>query len=342
MTVYMGNETQPALEIDYGDLWTRLGHILQPDRRCVVASSLDSVVSYLILSQALNWPMAGIYAPPALYLSAERAYPPTATIDAEKTLEGQNPVFVGMNVCREGIHSIGKDLLAWGPDTPLPPGLSAKSALNPNLLRAVTRRNAAEGFPFGLSYFVLCCMKHLGKLSHSEWPASLAPMLIYLGRGMQKSLRNPHSTLQWSDWLHRDETLACRMPLASSFEGLNTFSMIQAGAGFNRDLQAFGVSPWNQSLSIRGPFGWSRLYDLFRWLEETTGMKGRFGGFFKRPRLIFAVDSRSSSASLRGYRVMSRSRPFTYRIVGSGSRGLKYDRFAAETPANSAPPALTE
>ena len=336
------NSLNPGPRLNYDDLLRRFGHVFKLNRPCIIGNSLDAMVSYLILSESLGWTLAGIYAPPALYLATECEHQRLAAVSAGGAIRARNPVFVGITVCQGGLHSVGKDLVHWAPDYPLPSDPSRNSALNPNLLRGVTRRTFHDRLPFGLACFILCCMTYWGLLKTRRWAPSLASVLLYLDRGMQKGFRNPDCALRWVDWLASHTRLAHIPPFGSMFQGSDLRRTVEVFADIAAHVRTSGVSPRSQSLPLRGPFAWKKLSGLVQWLQEATGMRGRFDELFACRRLVFAVHTECTIASPNSFRTLRIRRPFAYRFAGSGARRLIHEYFSRRMPRSSAPLGINE
>ncbi len=334
MTARLRKRETSGQTLDYGELFSRFRELFTPRRQCVAIADVDSLVTALILSQVLDWTLVGIYAPPALFLAEQGQSPPAPGI------EGSNAVFIGRSICRTDVPSIARGVLKWGPRTPTPfdhPGLCS---LNPDLLHGVSWRESRGKFPFGLSCFVLCCLAHWKQLGNAHWPARVAPLLLYAGRGYAEALRHPDSAQEWLDWMQADRRLASVFPLAEGFQGLNLQMMFNAFLGMSNRLLSLGVPERTQSLDVHRPSGWTRLYDLLCWIQDLTGLAGQFEPIFKRPRLVFPIQTRTAAGSLSAFLGMIEEAPFTYRIRGWGPRALTWDHIVSRHPATIAPAAL--
>lgn len=322
---YLEEPVQSVQKMDYDLLRTRFRHVFLPRRRCVIVANLDSLLSFLLLRRALDWNLAGVYAPPWLYLSPDESHPALMALDDAQTIQTSMPVFVGINVCRLNVHSLGRDILKWTAESPTPFDQRPGAALNPNLLRGIDRRSLDKRFPFGLSCFVFCCMAYWFGLDRYQWPPTLAAIFLYANRGYDNLLKRPASALRWSKWLAPDDRLGPVFPLAQGYRALDPKTMISTSVKFSERLESFGMSRRADSIPIDNSSGLSRLRDLAAWLQEITGLEGHLDTFFKRPRRLLMIERLYSTGSRRGYSEMMGSMPFTYSILGSGGRGIRHD-----------------
>lgn len=310
---------------DYRQLYLRFQDLFRPGRSCVVTADLDAILCSLLLRRALEWNLVGVYTPQSPRVSTNVAHSSIRENKWAWALGQSAPVFIGVDVFREGVDSLGGGVVLWAPEAPDPFAKRHVRAFNPNLLRGVTRRRIHERFPFGLSCFLMLCLAEWGMLDQFERQEGLPALLLYVNRGYLKSVRDPSRALWWADWLLPNETLDSVFPLSPRFGGLHPKSLVERFAGFSLGLESVGISRRNQRVIAEGPGQSGVLRDLDHWLRQAIGLGGCPDVADRHWECLWEVERRFTRATSDNFRKMLQAKPLSYAITASGQHGLRYD-----------------
>ena len=241
-------------------------------------------------------------------------------------------VLVGINVCRRKVPSIARGVLKWRQDIPTPFDTTSNSALNPDLLRGISHTDRRDRFPFGLASFLTCCLAFREETLARPWPSDLALMLLQASHSFIGGVKHPGRALEWLRWLQANSRSTPFFPFAKDFRGFRMRTLFPELLRMSAGLRSFGMSPRTQSVGFQKPHGWARLHDLLLWLQDRTGLAGRFDPLFKEPLLVASVQRTISNGNPSAYADMLATKPFTYSIRGLGARGLAWDSLKARKP----------
>lgn len=173
--------------INYGETIKMHPWIVSEDCDCIISPDCDGFLCGLLVSNLLNWNIAGFYDGKALVF--------------ENKIDFNDCVFLDCEINRIGVKSIGNHLLEYNRGVALE-NCHFENCINPNLLRGFDGKNSFQRkYPFGTIHLLLALLQYGKKLC----PGTLKPQsigLILFADGVGNNLFGyPENCLDWIRYL---------------------------------------------------------------------------------------------------------------------------------------------
>ena len=317
---------------DYDVLRSEFGHILTPNRPCVISTDIDGVFSAVLMSQVLNWHVVGFYTLDQLFL--HREYVPENRAHPEGGLAQSEVVFLDHDVYRTNVDSIGHHMLQWSPDTPVPLHTDRRASLNPNLLRGITFKDFNRKYPFGTFHFLLACANAWGRLDGFAPDEDITTLLLHIDSSFVNAINYQDNALDWLDWLGGSER---ESPLYSICRRMLHWSPRVVLERFSTLAKRF------RSLGLRGrsqgefknptiPEQWSIIGRLLAWFKRETGWQADLQPPDPTEMITLDMDRRSCKPNRSLFEPVIAKQPFSYAIINRSNDGLNYNWFSDWAP----------
>lgn len=317
---------------DYAAVHERFSNMFRKGRRCVISLDLDGVFSAALLSHVLEWEVAGFYTLNDLWV--RRDILPAAADDPEAVLERAGLAFVDHDIYRPWADSIGHHMLQWSGDTPIPLHTDGLASLNPNLLRAITKKESRRKYPYGTFHFLLACASAWGLLADFQPDDQITSLLLHIDSSFVNAMKYQENALDWLNWLGGSEDQSPLNPICRRMLRFTPRTILEQSRALAQQFSKFGIRPRSQA-SVEDPTEakqMQQLRSLVAWFEAETGWRGCFPDIVPGNLMRYPMDRRSGKPNKGPFTRVIEAQPFSYAIIGSDDKGLNYNWFAGRTP----------
>ena len=171
--------------IDYAALITRYSWVNARDRYCILSPDSDGFLSGLLVTNFLNWEVAGFYDGKILI--------------SKRGVDFNECVFLDMEINRPGVGSIGNHLIEYNRNLVIN-NRNFDACLQPNMLRGFDGKNAFQRkYPFGTIHLLLSILQCAGVINDIQDDA-ISPLLFADGVG-NNLFGYPENCLDWINYL---------------------------------------------------------------------------------------------------------------------------------------------
>ena len=134
-----------------------LTEIFQKDRKCVINTDLDGLISGMLLQEFLNWEIVGF--------SSCCGKPDDNLWLKDKNIHLKDLVFVDLPVALKNISTIDQHFVAFEKDS-IERYNNCGNKINPNIMRLRFFKNNdyTKKYPFGTAHFILASLEKLNLL----------------------------------------------------------------------------------------------------------------------------------------------------------------------------------
>jgi len=171
--------------IDYAALITQYPWVTARDRYCILSPDSDGFLSGLLVTNFLNWEVAGFYDGKILI--------------SKRGVDFNECVFLDMEINRPGVGSIGNHLIEYNRNLVIN-NRNFDACLQPNMLRGFDGKNAFQRkYPFGTIHLLLSILQGAGVINDIQDDA-ISPLLFADGVG-NNLFGYPENCLDWINYL---------------------------------------------------------------------------------------------------------------------------------------------
>jgi len=175
--------------VDYTVLITRYPWVTARDRYCILSPDSDGFLSGLLVTNFLNWEVAGFYDGKILI--------------SKRGVNLNECVFLDMEINRPGVGSIGNHLIEYNRSLVVN-NRNFDACLQPNMLRGFDGKNAFQRkYPFGTIHLLLSILQGAGVINDIQDDA-ISPILFADGVG-NNLFGYPENCLDWIRYLKIDQ-----------------------------------------------------------------------------------------------------------------------------------------
>jgi len=281
----------------------------QRDLRMVVSPDFDGLLCALMMIAHRNWKLFGFYDGKVLALEQ-----PVNHIS--------ELVFLDMEIYRPCVRSVGNHLLQWDNRIPLP---GFQKAVNPNLLRSITKQEFARKYPFGTSHFLLILLAHMCPNLQIPQSHNLRAVLLYPDGTHQVLLNYRDNVIDWLNWLGVKKA---QQPVKTVFQSLATIGLSDLvhglhwlsgqlrNIGFNRKDDPCKFDPTN-------PSEYTKAQGLWDFLQQITGWQ--VGQPLPQINSVWNFDARSAALRRQVYLQVLSCNPLSFALTSQTKpQGLQY------------------
>lgn len=293
-------------KMDWERLLLEQEWLQQTDLPMVVSPDFDGLLCALLMSHYRNWRLCGFYDGRKLTL----VMPPTHIREF---------VFLDMEIYRPSVRSVGNHLLQWHQEIKLP---KFNCAVNPNLLRGITKQEFGRKYPFATFHFLLVLLTHMGVTVHLTLNPSLLAILLYPDGTHQVLLNYRRNVMDWLDWMGVKATPA---PIRTLFQRLASVSLADVVHGLewlSGQLWEIGFQQKDDPCKFDPEADLPKAQALWQFLQQNTG-------WYSQPLPLpnWAVNFEIYSVAPRKakYLQMLAQNPLSFALISlSWDQGLQY------------------
>lgn len=187
-----------------------INNIFKKNRKCIINTDLDGILSGMILQHYLNWKVVG-------YSSCCGKHDDELWISSE-IKDFNDCVFVDLPVCIDTISVIDQHFVATDMDM-VKSYKKNENKLNPNILRqkifldSSKQQHYTEKYPFGTVHFVIAILEMMNIIKEDEKinfdkvlggifnTFDLADLILRADRVIGNTCYYTDNCFNWSDWL---------------------------------------------------------------------------------------------------------------------------------------------
>lgn len=181
-------------------------NIFKTEKKCIINTDLDGLISGMILQKFLNWKIVGFSH------CSGKPNDELWLFDSSKDLT--DCVFVDLPVCVEEITVIDQHFVLFD-QLSIERYNKPKNKLNPNVMRERLFKNDSgyneytKKYPFGTAHFILAVLENL-KIITSDFSFNfekklgsfdLADLMLRADRVIGNTLQYTTNCIDWADWL---------------------------------------------------------------------------------------------------------------------------------------------
>jgi hypothetical protein len=175
--------------IDYKKIVELHPWIIQPNQKCVLSPDSDGLLCGLFMSHYLNWEIAGYYDGKVMVL--------------DKNYSAKDVVFLDMEICRNGVKSIGHHMLMF--NQKYFPLVKEKfmNCIQPNLMRNYDAKTFRLKYPLATIHLLIGILDNTFKrIKLSE--SAICPLFFTDGT-FNVLFSYPENVLDWLKYLRANE-----------------------------------------------------------------------------------------------------------------------------------------
>jgi len=295
-------------KLDWEKLLAEQEWLRQADLPMVVSPDFDGLLCALLMTHYRNWRLCGFYDGRKLTL----VMPPTHVREF---------VFLDMEIYRPFVRSIGNHLLQWSQRTLLP---NFTHAVNPNLLRGITKQEFDRKYPFATFHFLLVLLTHIGVTIHLTFNHSLLAILLYPDSTHKVLLNYRRNVMDWLDWMGVKATPA---PIRTLFQRLSSVSLADVVHGLewlSGQLREIGFRRKDDPCKFdpKKDKDLCKARALWQFLQQITGWQSPP---LPLPNWTATFEAYSTAPEETGYREMLKQNPLSFALTSrSRKQGLQY------------------
>ena len=186
----MPSPTQSNDRIDYAALVAQHPWTTARDRKCILSPDSDGMLCGLLVTNFLNWEVAGFYDGKVLI--------------SKEGVNFNDCVFLDVEINRRGIGSIGNHLVEFNRNLTIN-NYNFDECVQPNILRGFDGKNAFQRkYPFGTIHLLLGILQESGVISDLP-DTAVSPLLFADGVG-NNLFGYPENCLNWINYLKINES----------------------------------------------------------------------------------------------------------------------------------------
>jgi hypothetical protein len=315
---------------DYHHLRTLYPWIVEPDKRIVISSDLDGLMSAVLLSHVLGWEVVGVYTLNDLWVVSDAVgTEPGPRKHPEALLQASGLFFVDLDINRGWARSVGHHILQWSADTPIPDHAAPQGSLNPNLLRGISFKEFDQKYPYGTFHFLLACFSAWGLLEGFRPNDELTTLLLHIDSSFENSINYQDNAIRWLDWLGGSAEESPLYPICHRMLRFNPRTIIEQFKSLADRFRSWGLSPRRQA-KFSDPTDkevWHSQQMLLAWVRQNTGWSLRSQCRPDSEYVHFTMRRESGKPTKTLFSSVMPQRPFSYAIIGSDQQGLNYNWF---------------
>jgi hypothetical protein len=278
----------------------------QTDLPMVVSPDFDGLLCALLMSHYRNWRLCGFYDGRKLTL----VMPPTHIREF---------VFLDMEIYRPSVRSVGNHLLQWHQKIKLP---NFNCAVNPNLLRGITKQEFGRKYPFATFHFLLVLLTHMGVTIHLTLNPSLLAILLYPDSTHKVLLNYRRNVTDWLNWMDVKATTA---PVGALFQCLASVRLADVVHGLewlSGQLWGIGFQQKDDPCKFDPKADLPKAQVLWQFLQQSTGWQSPP---LPLPNWTANFKVHSTALKAASYRQMLGKNPLSFALTSrSRKRGLQY------------------
>jgi hypothetical protein len=318
---------------DYDLLRKEYSWLPERKRRFVSTPDADGFLCGLVLSHALSWELVGFTTPEDLWLACDALPKGAGALKPEHALSAADIRFVGVNINRGYIRSIGHHVLQWSKGTNNSLLGNGYNALNPNILRGITWLDFDGRYPYGTVHFLLAVLSAWSLLPDFKPCDEISALMMYAGSGFKRSLRTPHNALSWLDWLGGSEVHSPLYPICRRMLRFNPRVIIEQFRNLAQRFGEWGLKPRRQAAFTdpRDRAQWECRQRLLEWVNQRTGWVLKSKCTPEARYLRFPMRRESTKPTKANFMSVIAKEPFSYAIIGSAEGGLNYNWFQGQS-----------
>lgn len=191
------------IEDNFFDIFTR-------NRKCIINTDLDGILSGMILKNFLGWEIVG-------FSNCSGSLEDELWLE-DNNINIQDCVFVDLPVCIDNIDAIDQHFVAADKEI-LDDLNNQKNKINPNLMSnkvyvdSYGQKHYTEKYPFGTVHFIIAVLENMGiipkeylidfdkQLGSFTEPFELSDLILRADRVIGNTYSYTTNCLNWVDWL---------------------------------------------------------------------------------------------------------------------------------------------
>lgn len=319
-----------ARSVNYKQLAKTATWLRTRNRKMVISSDLDGILSGMLLSWLWGWKLVGFYDAKKLWLLEPFG----------KTWRNGEIAFVDHDINLRNVPSVGHHILQHSSTLrSLEHSATDTKSVNPNLLLDFTFLDFNHKYPFGTIHFLLCCYNAWKDLKLYKIPKDFVPLLLHVDSALKNAVLYQSNALDWLRWLGEvNDPAESIYPLCYVISHATPKRLLEGAAKVGDKFESLGYGRGSQC-TISNPTKksvWEKTTKLVEWIQEISGWTVEWPDFSSESVVSIEMQVHKEPPTEQDFHRMLERKPFSYAITKNDAKnksgeGLSYSLIKSQS-----------